>query len=124
MLAGDGTGAVPHDPERLGVIAIAGGRASGRLAGGCLSDLVHTIGTPWEPDLPGAVFFFEEVGRAPIQIDRALLHLEQAGKLEGVRGVVVGELAGSMATLPLGVDATVDADALSLTIDAPALLGP
>ena len=164
MLAGDGAGPVPHDPERLDVIAIAGGRASGRLAGGCLSDLVHTIGTPWEPDLRGAVFFFEEVGLAPIQIDRALLHLEQAGKLEGVRGVVVGELAGcewhewtsspraktleevlearlgglgvpvlyglplghgsSMATLPLGVEATVDADALSLTIDAPALVGP
>ena len=31
---------------------------------------------------------------APIQIDRALLYLEQVGKLEGVRGIVVGELAG------------------------------
>lgn len=162
VLGGDGTGPVPHDPERLTVLAVAGGRASGRLVGGCLSDLIYTVGTPWEPDLDGAILFFEEVGRAPIQIDRALLYLEQIGKLDGVRGVVVGELAGcewhdwtsaprsktledvlegrlgglgvpvlfglplghgaSLATLPLGVEATVDADSLSLTIDEPALL--
>jgi muramoyltetrapeptide carboxypeptidase len=162
VLAGDGTGPVPDDPERLNVMAVAGGRASGPLVGGCLTDLIYTIGTPWEPQLDGAILFFEEVGRAPIQIDRALLYLEQLGKLDGVRGVVVGELAGcewhdwtsaprsktleevltgrlgglgvpvlfglplghgaTLATLPLGVEATIDADALTLTIDEPALL--
>ncbi|MET0167872.1 MAG: hypothetical protein ABW318_23125 [Vicinamibacterales bacterium] len=40
------------------------------------------------------MFFFEEVNNAPIQLERALLHLEQIGKLEGVRGIVVVELAG------------------------------
>jgi muramoyltetrapeptide carboxypeptidase len=162
VLAGDATGPVPADPERLTVIAIAAGRASGRLVGGCLSDFLYTIGTPWEPDLEGAIFFFEEVSKAPIQIDRALLYFDQIGKLRGVQGVVVGELAGcewdewssaplsktleevlearlggtgvpvlyglplghggSLATLPLGVGATVDADALTLTVDEPALL--
>ena len=162
VVAGETTGPVPHDAERLTPIAIAGGRASGRLVGGCLIDFIYTIGTPWEPDLDGAIFFFEEVGSPPIRIDRALLHLEQIGKLDGTRGVVVGELAGcewhewtssprsktleevlegrlgglgvpvlyglplghgaSLATLPLGVEATVDADALTLTIDEPALL--
>ncbi len=162
VLAGETTGPVPEDRDRLTVISIAGGRASGRLVGGCLTDFVYTIGTPWELDLAGSIFFFEEVGRAPIQIDRTLLYLEQAGKLDGVRGIVVGELAGcewyehtsaprsktlenvlddrlgalgvpvlyglplghgaSLATLPLGVEATVDADALTLTIDEPALL--
>jgi muramoyltetrapeptide carboxypeptidase len=162
VLGGETTGPVPQDAERLTPIAIAGGRATGRLVGGCLSDFVYTIGTPWEPDLNDAIFFFEEVGVAPIRIDRALLHLVQIGKLEGVRGIVVGELAGcewhewtsaprsktlediladrlarlgvpvlyglplghgaSIATLPLGVEATVDADALTLTIDSPALV--
>ncbi len=162
VLAGETTGKVPDDPERLTAIAIAPGKAGGRLVGGCLSDLTHTIGTSCEPDLEGAIFFFEEVGRAPIQIDRALLHLEQSGKFEGVQGIVVGELAGcewhewtsaprtrtlenvlenrlgglgvpvlyglplghgaSIATLPLGVRATVDADALRLSIDEPALV--
>jgi muramoyltetrapeptide carboxypeptidase len=162
VLAGETTGPVPEDRDRLTVISIAAGRASGRLVGGCLGDFIYTIGTPWEPDLNDAIFFFEEVGSAPIRIDRALLYLEQVGKLEGVRGIVVGELAGcewheytsaprsktlenvlddrlgglgvpvlyglplghgaSLATLPLGVEATVDADALTLTIDEPALL--
>ena len=162
VLAGNTTGAVPEDRDRLTVISIAGGKASGRLVGGCLVDVIYTIGTAWEPDLDGAIFFFEECNSAPIQIDRALLHLEQIGKLEGVRGIVVGELAGcewydhtsaprsktlenvledrlgglgipvlyglplghgaSLATLPLGVGVTVDADALTLTVDEPALL--
>ena len=94
MLAGETTGPVPEDRDRLTVISIAGGSASGRLVGGCLVDFIYTIGTPWEPDLDGAIFFFEEVSTAPIQIDRALLYLEQVGKLKGVRGIVVGELAG------------------------------
>ena len=161
VLGGETTGLVPEDRDRLTVISIAGGRATGPLVGGCLVDFIYTIGTPWEPDLDGAIFFFEEVGAAPIQIDRALLHLEQIGKLDGLRGIVVGELVGcewhehtssprsktleevlegrlghlgvpvlyglplghgaSLATLPLGVQATVAADALTLTIDEPAL---
>jgi muramoyltetrapeptide carboxypeptidase len=164
VLAGETIGPVPEDRDRLTVISIAGGRASARLVGGCLVDFIYTIGTLWEPDLEGAIFFFEECNSAPIQIDRALLYLEQVGKLEGVRGIVVGELAGcewyehtsaprsktlenvledrlgglgipvlyglplghgaSLATLPLGVEATVDTDALTLTIDEPALLTP
>jgi muramoyltetrapeptide carboxypeptidase len=94
VLSGQTTGAVPPDSERLNLIGLVGGRASGRIVGGCLSDLQHTTGTPWEFELDGAIFFFEETGRAPIQIDRALLHLEQCGKLQGVRGIVVSELAG------------------------------
>ena len=164
VLAGNTTGPVPEDRDRLTVVSIAPGRATGRLVGGCLIDFIYTIGTSWEPDLDGAILFFEECNAAPIQIDRALLHLEQAGKLEGVRGVVVGELAGcewyehtsfprsktleevledrlgglgipvlyglplghgaSLATLPLGVEATVDADALSLVVDEAALRAP
>lgn len=162
VLAGETTGLVPEDRDRLTVISIAGGSASGPLVGGCLVDVIYTIGTRWEPDLDGRIFFFEECNSAPIQIDRALFYLEQTGKLEGVRGIVVGELAGcewyehtsaprsktlenvledrlgglgipvlyglplghgaSLATLPLGVEATVDADALTLTINEPALL--
>jgi LD-carboxypeptidase N-terminal domain len=53
VLAGETTGPVPEDRDRLTVIAIAGGGASGRLVGGCLGDFIYTIGTPWEPDLKG-----------------------------------------------------------------------
>jgi muramoyltetrapeptide carboxypeptidase len=94
VLAGETTGPVPEDRDRLTVISIAGGKANGPLVGGCLVDFIYTIGTPWEPELDGTIFFFEECNSAPIRIDRSLLYLEQSGKLEGVRGIVVGELAG------------------------------
>lgn len=152
---------MPDDAERLNLVGLVGGRASGRIVGGCLSDLEYTIGTPWEFQLDGALFSFEETGRAPVGIDRSLLYLEQIGKLDGVRGIVVSELSrcewdewttaphsktleevlhdrlghlgvpilfglplghgATIATLPLGVEATVDADAMTLTIDQPAL---
>ena len=164
VLAGETTGLVPEDRSRLTVISIAGGRATGRLVGGNLGAFIYTLGTPWEPDLNGTIFFFEDSNNSPIHIDSTLLYLEQVGKFEGVRGIVVGELAGcewyrftsfprsktlenvlddrlgalgipvlyglplghgaSLATLPLGVGATVDADALTLTIDENALVVP
>ncbi len=94
VLAGETTGEVPADPDRLTVDLALAGRASGRLVGGCLIDFIYTIGTPWEIDLTDSIFFLEEVGIAPIRLDRALLYLDQIGKLRGVRGIVVGELAG------------------------------
>jgi muramoyltetrapeptide carboxypeptidase len=93
VLSGETTGLVPRDPDDTYVRALAPGKASGRLVGGCLSDLQHTIGTPWEFSLDDGIFVFEEVGSSPHGIDRALLQLSQARKFERVRGVVVGDLA-------------------------------
>ena len=93
VLRGDTTGLVPHDPDDPFVRALAPGKASGRLVGGCLSDLLFTMGTPWELNLKDAIFVFEEVGSSPHGIDRALLQLDQAGKLKDIRGVVIGDLA-------------------------------
>jgi muramoyltetrapeptide carboxypeptidase len=163
MIQGDGTGTVPYDEEGPHVRALAGGRASGRLVGGCLPDLSLTIGTPWEIDTEGAILFFEVQGYGPTFVERYIIHLQQAGKLDAVVGVVVGELPYSewgeglgpdwprertiddvlearlgglgvpvlyglpvghgaeMVTIPFGVEATLDADARTLTIDEPAL---
>jgi muramoyltetrapeptide carboxypeptidase len=163
ILSGETTGPVPHDPDDPYVRPLAPGKASGRLVGGCLSDLLFTMGTPWELNLEDAIFVFEEVGSSPHGIDRALLQLEQAGKLKNIRGVVIGDLAdcewsdgggspwshtktleevleerlGSLgvpviyklpfghsthfATLPLGVQATLDASACTLKVTEPAL---
>jgi muramoyltetrapeptide carboxypeptidase len=79
----------PSDPF---LRTIAGGRVSAPLAGGCLWPLCKTIGTPWQPDLRGKVFFVEEVGEPPWSMDAHLTHLAQAGVLDGVAGVVVGRL--------------------------------
>ncbi len=68
------------------------GKASGRLLGGCLSILVSTLGTPYEPRTQGAILFLEDAGEAPYRIDRMVTHLRNARKFESVAGVVFGEM--------------------------------
>jgi len=71
------------------------GEASGLLLGGCISLLETTLGTPWEFDTRGAILFLEDRGVKPYQLDRMLLHLLQAGKFRGVRGIVLGDFPDS-----------------------------
>jgi muramoyltetrapeptide carboxypeptidase len=70
------------------------GEAQGELIGGCLSCLVTTLATPYEPGLQGKVLFVEDVDEPPYRIDRMLTHLKSAGKLQGVKGVVFGQMPG------------------------------
>jgi muramoyltetrapeptide carboxypeptidase len=71
------------------------GEAEGRLLGGCLSLLQTTLGTPWELDTDGSILVLEDRGVRPYQLDRALMHLRQAGKLRGVKGFILGEFPDS-----------------------------
>jgi muramoyltetrapeptide carboxypeptidase len=75
-----------------GLRVIKPGSASGKLYGGCLSILVSLLGTPWEPETRNRLLFVEDVGAKPYQIDRMLWQLRAAGKLEGVTGIVFGEM--------------------------------
>ncbi len=70
---------------------LARGTASGTLLGGCVTLIETSIGTPWELDTRGAILLLEDRGVKPYQLDRMLLHLKQAGKFKGVRGIVLGE---------------------------------
>lgn len=75
-----------------GLRALKPGSARGTLYGGCLSIVVSLLGTQWEPQTEGKLFFLEDVGAKPYQIDRMLWQLRNAGKLDGVRGIVFGEM--------------------------------
>jgi muramoyltetrapeptide carboxypeptidase len=68
------------------------GNASGVLYGGCLSILVSLLGTEWEPQTEGKVLFLEDIGVKPYQVDRMLWQLRNAGKLEGLTGIIFGEM--------------------------------
>jgi muramoyltetrapeptide carboxypeptidase len=90
------------------------GRARGRLAGGCLSVVVTTLGTPWAPDFDGAVVFLEDVHEWPYRLDRLLTHLRQSGCLDRAAGVVFGTLEACRSldgVSPVDVVANVFADA-------------
>ena len=87
-IAGEPYGVGPTE----GLRPLKAGTATGTLYGGCLSILVAMLGTPWEPQTEGKLLFFEDVGAKPYQIDRMLWQLRKAGKLEGVPGIVFGEM--------------------------------
>jgi len=75
-----------------GVEVLKSGRARGRLYGGCLSMLVASLRTRFEVRTEGTILFIEDVAEKPYRIDRMLMQLRLAGKLEGVRGFVFGEM--------------------------------
>jgi muramoyltetrapeptide carboxypeptidase len=75
-----------------GLRALQPGNASGVLYGGCLSILVSLLGTEWEPQTEGKVLFLEDIGVKPYQVDRMLWQLRNAGKLEGLTGIIFGEM--------------------------------
>ena len=163
VLRDGGVGPVPPNPDDPYVRAIRGGKATAPLVGGCLWLLQHAIGTPWAPNLDGCIFFWEDVDTPTTYLEAHLVHLRQAGMLDGIAGIVVGELydcdwrkdrpewarvpsiedvleryleplgvpvlyrlplghGKHLATVPLGVMATLDADAGTLTIDEPAVV--
>jgi muramoyltetrapeptide carboxypeptidase len=82
-----------------------GGRVEGPLVGGNLKMLEASLGTPWEADLDGAILFLEEVSEAPYAIDRSLVHLREAGALQRVRGVALGQLVSCESTRYPGTSA-------------------
>lgn len=133
---------------------IVGGSAHGIVTGGCLCLLSDSLATADAIDAAGKILLIEDVDEPPHRVDAMLTHLYNAGKLENVAGVVVGEMtrtdekaeddmgcvpwqdivierlrplgvpmvigfpfghAEGMASLPLGVEARLDADAGELS---------
>lgn len=92
VLHGGGAGEVPRDPDDPYVRPLRGGKVTAPLVGGCLWLLLQTMGTPWEVDLDGCIFFFEDYDAPAWYVDGMLTQLAQSGKLEGVVGVVVGDM--------------------------------
>jgi muramoyltetrapeptide carboxypeptidase len=70
---------------------VLAGISIGRVLGGCMTLLEATIGTPWELDTKDSILVLEDRAMKPYQVDRVMMHLKQAGKFEGVRGIVLGD---------------------------------
>ncbi len=72
---------------------IRSGKASGQLIGGNLSLITATMGTEFEIDTRGKIFFIEDVDEQPYSLDRMLTQLRLAGKLDDAAGIIFGECA-------------------------------
>lgn len=79
-------------PAGSEVVALIRGYAEGRLYGGCLSMLAASMGTPFDIQTDGTILFVEDIGTKPYQVDRMLMQLKLGGKLDGVRGILFGQM--------------------------------
>jgi muramoyltetrapeptide carboxypeptidase len=134
-----------------GTTCHVGGRASGVTAGGTVALLANTIGTRESRPAAGAIVVLEDVAEPAFRLDSMLTQLLRTGWFDGVAGIVLGSWAdcgvGAVETVverlevlgvplvsglpfghgvpaltvPLGVEATLDADAGTLTMRQPAL---
>jgi muramoyltetrapeptide carboxypeptidase len=66
------------------------GAAEGILTGGNLAILAHLTGSASEVDTAGKILFIEDVGEYLYNIDRMLLNLKRAGKLDRIKALIVG----------------------------------
>ena len=85
--------ALAGEPEQYIIPAATFSRAgegTGVLTGGNLSLLVHMIGTRSDVDTTGKILFLEDLGEHLYHIDRMLVQLKRAGKLDNLAGLILG----------------------------------
>lgn len=82
---------VYRSPEGYPLRVARSGKGAGRLTGGNLTVACASIGTPYEIDTDGKVLFLEEIGAHIGNIDRSIYQLKNAGKLDRVAGVLIGQ---------------------------------
>lgn len=79
------------------LIPVVKGKAKGVVLGGTLTMLTSLMGTPFMPNLKGALLVVEEVHESPYRIDRMLNQLRLGGHLDKLAGVILSNCADCVA---------------------------
>jgi muramoyltetrapeptide carboxypeptidase len=66
------------------------GSVKGELVGGNLSVIYSLSGTPSEIHSRGKILFLEDLDEYLYHIDRMMMNLKRSGKLDGLKGLIVG----------------------------------
>jgi len=80
------------EPNELKPNILKFGKAIGPLWGGNMCLLVNRLGTKNQLNTDGVILFIEDVDENLYAFDRMLFHMKEAGMLENIRGLIVGEL--------------------------------
>jgi muramoyltetrapeptide carboxypeptidase len=75
-----------HEMNRLGI-------TKGQLIGGNLAILSHIFGSKSDIDYGGKILFLEDVNEYLYSIDRMMIQLKRAGKLQHLAGLIVGHFS-------------------------------
>ena len=76
------------------------GKGTGRITGGNLTLICNSMGTTSEPDFEDMILFIEEIDEKLYAFDRYLNQLDRGGKLEKLKGIIVGQLTDMKDTEP------------------------
>lgn len=88
----------PYPLNRYGI-------CEGELIGGNLAILSHIVGSPSDLNTEKKILFIEDIGEYKYNIDRMLMQLKRAGKLEQLSGFIVGKFTDIKdTTIPFGKD--------------------
>ena len=85
------TGSFEENLRLSGLEILRGGSGQGRLVGGNLATLVHSIGTPWDNTWNGCMLLLEDTGEYLYRLDRMLTQLHQAGRFDRLAGLILGD---------------------------------
>lgn len=91
-------------PPLSGRLVRGESRVEAPLVGGNVSVLAAMVGTGFLPPTDGCLLFLEDLDEAPYRLDRALTQLTQAGVLDRVAGLIVGQLTNCGATYDEALD--------------------
>lgn len=79
------------------------GKATAILVGGNLSLIVNMIGTDSDIKTKNKILFIEDIGEYIYNVDRMMYHLKRSGKLDHLKGMIIGKFSDMKdTTVPFG----------------------
>jgi muramoyltetrapeptide carboxypeptidase len=80
-----------QNPPDILLKSLVPGNVTGPIVGGNMTSLVNTLGTPYEIDTQGKIFFLEDTHAPTTMIFRYLTQLMMSGKFQDCLGIIMGE---------------------------------
>ena len=79
-------------PKTMEPHILKAGNAVGPLLGGNLTLMINRLGTNDAYDTTNAILFLEDLNEYYYSFERMLIHMQKAGMLDNISGLIIGEL--------------------------------